>query len=300
MSDVNEANPNPDKKYAQISTETLEELLRYSVFSDETLNIDETREVLAELNSRNPRAPHRTPEDAWEIFNSEYSGNESSYSNCAYEENSQAEYRAIEGGHTPKFKTLRRAAVAAAVLVVVLVGGTITAYALGFDLWGTVAQWGRETFGFSLEEGAGDPYSEVTDEDIHITGIEQYDDLQTALLMHGITEQVAPTWIPDGFELDELKIEAATTSKLSFQAWYVNNEKLINVSVLVLYGEPNTAYEKDDGAVTVYEKNNIDHYIMTNNSRYLGVWMNNSLECSIAGDITKDDLIRMLDSIYER
>jgi hypothetical protein len=50
--------------------------------------------------------------------------------------------------------------------------------------------------------------------------------------------------------------------------------------------------------VTVYEKEEITHYIMTNLSQYTAAWLNGDLECSIFGDISKEDIIRMIDSIY--
>lgn len=299
MSDNNEADLTPSSKYTQIPTESLKEMLRYSVFSDDALDADVTRGILAELQRRDPKIPHKSPEEAWAIFNSEYSGNDSAYLHCAYEGNNQT--GDLSTGHkgVRRFRALVRTATAAAIIVAVLLTGTITAYALGFDLWGVIAQWSQETFAFRAKETM-EPFDEAKKSGIGLSITEQYGDLQTALTRHGINEQVAPTWLPDGYELVELKITAETSYQLFFSALYMHGDKSIGISIALLYSEPVTDYEKDNGEVMVYEKGGITHYIMTNNDQCRVVWMNRNLECSISGDLTKDESTQIVDSIYER
>ncbi|MGI5986298.1 MAG: hypothetical protein ACOX7O_10690 [Oscillospiraceae bacterium] len=49
----------------------------------------------------------------------------------------------------------------------------------------------------------------------------------------------------------------------------------------------------------VYESGGISHYIMTNMDSYAAAWTNGSLEGGIFGPKTKNDLLKMIDSIYK-
>lgn len=62
-----------------------------------------------------------------------------------------------------------------------------------------------------------------------------------------------------------------------------------------------TEYEKDADDPEEYSKNGVTHYIMTNFGDYFAVWLSGNMECSIyiAGGSTKDELIKIIDSIYE-
>lgn len=58
-------------------------------------------------------------------------------------------------------------------------------------------------------------------------------------------------------------------------------------------------YEKDFDDPEIYKANGIDHYIMTNMGEFLTVWQVGSLEVSISGVPTREELVKMIDSIYE-
>ena len=295
MSDLSEANSKPGNKHMQTSTETLEEMLRYSMFSDEAMDVDGTLEILAELKCRDTASPSMTPEEAWKVFQSEYSGNESIYLHCAHEENNQAKDRSVKQRSIRSIRASVRVALAAAILLAILFAGTVTSYALGYDLWGAIAQWSHETFGFRTSE-ALDQYE---DNSVGRGVARQYDDLQTALDTHGIKEQVAPNWLPERFELAELKVVSETGYQLNITAMYTNSDQHINVRIALLFDEPSADYEKDENDVIHYELNGISHYIMTNNDQIRAAWINGKLECSISGNLTKDELIEIIDSIYE-
>ena len=48
----------------------------------------------------------------------------------------------------------------------------------------------------------------------------------------------------------------------------------------------------------IYIKNGIEHYITTNVGEYRAVWSNSGLICEIHCVPTREELIRMIDSIY--
>ena len=51
--------------------------------------------------------------------------------------------------------------------------------------------------------------------------------------------------------------------------------------------------------VVPYRKNNIEHYIMSNEGVLTAAWITDNLECGIVGKISTEEMEAMIDSIYE-
>jgi hypothetical protein len=129
-----------------------------------------------------------------------------------------------------------------------------------------------------------------------------YSDMLDALAGYGITEPLVPMWLPDGFEVKSFVVQDETSfSKLS-----VLLEKDENSSVIInIKSNPDgidIVYEKDDLDVTIYEKEGVTHYIMTNNAREKAVWTSSEYEglISVSESVGRDTLYKIIDSIYER
>jgi hypothetical protein len=129
-----------------------------------------------------------------------------------------------------------------------------------------------------------------------------YPDLADSLAGYGITMPLAPTWIPEGFEVTEVDVQ----DKSTFLYMTVLLEKDANNSVIInIEANPNNVgifYEKDDREVKVYEKEGVTYYIMTNNARINAVWANGEYEglISVSESVGKDTLYKIINSIYER
>ena len=295
-------------QFCSMSMEQLEEILRMdAMLSDEDEpDMDAIlyiMEVLAEREKEKPTRGFTDVETALNTFNEKYrpyaGGGKSLYED---EDEDSAISDGMEeapfttAGHARHFRrrNVFRVAIIAAALVALLLAGTITAYAFSFDLWGTVAKWGLETFGFQVTETVdSDPVGIMGD----VT--KPHDVLQAALDNYGITVPVAPMWIPEGFELTEFKIDASFVWTL-FDVAYTNEGRFLSVHIVQLYGEPGAVYEKDGNEVAIYERDGIEHYLMTNLGHQLAAWQCGDLECSIGGEISREELIQMIDSIYER
>lgn len=63
------------------------------------------------------------------------------------------------------------------------------------------------------------------------------------------------------------------------------------------YAEVSNIYEKDNTKVTIYQKNGIDYYLLSNLNTNTAIWKNDSFECQIDGDISIDELKQIIDSI---
>ena len=191
-------------------------------------------------------------------------------------------------------RPLRRVFLTAAVIAAFLLFATIVAAALGVDVWGHVARWTSETFHFSMEEAEPVVPADV----VYGEDEREFADMQTALDAYGVTEKLVPAWMPEGYELTEMHV-AVMPNGNTWHALYTRGEDNLIVSVRRMNeGFGGATYEKDDGEVTVYEMGGVEHYLMTNLDYELAVWTVDDFECSITGSISRDELIRMVDSIY--
>ena len=62
---------------------------------------------------------------------------------------------------------------------------------------------------------------------------------------------------------------------------------------------PSTIIEKDSSEVTSYEFSGQEHYIVNNGEWCTAIWIVDDLECIIRGNIAEDEMIKIIDSIYE-
>jgi hypothetical protein len=188
---------------------------------------------------------------------------------------------------SPRQKAIR---IWIAAAIAILLTGVVVAQAMGVDLLSVIASWTKDVFHYTTSENGGDEQDDTQPTDT------QFKDLQSALEAYGVQAEVVPTWIPEGYSLEEVNLDASKSMTV-FNAYYTNNEK--SLTVFINYHESDTyfTFEKDERPVTVYEQGGITHYIMTNNSQYTAIWLNGNLECSIFGDVSKEDMIHMIDSI---
>lgn len=125
-------------------------------------------------------------------------------------------------------------------------------------------------------------------------GLQEVYDKVTEL---GVTVPVVPTWLPEGYELVEIKVNGFPTNHILY-ARFSNGiaEALYQISV---YSD-NVTYEyyKDKSDSTSVEKNGIIHTIMSNNDLSVVVWTMDNIQCSISIDCQGEDWNRILDSIY--
>lgn len=293
-------------KFDDWSTEALEEILRQDSNLPEGENHDTDlilyiMEVIAK-REKHPTGDFSDVDAAWKTFNEKYrpyaGDGQSLY------ENEHPDIIELKSTETTPFtpanptpakrrgRGLLRVACVAAVIVGLAFAGTITSYALGYDLWGYVAQWSKETFGFVSEDPAppSDSFSPQAQQ--------EFTDLQSALDGHGITEKLVPQYIPEGYEQTEFYVDD-TGNTLILAAVYTKNESTIIVDTTHGIESLVGRYQKDDIDPEIYETNGIEHHIMTNMGKYLAVWRNGNNEASISGVETKEELVMMIDSIYE-
>ena len=265
-------------KYDEMTTEELEEILRLDAENTEDQESDtETllyvMEVLTKRRMNNGHTGN-TAQEAYESFKQHYMP-ETDHENST----STTE-------HTAKriaFRWVRVLAATAAIFVIVIFG-SVTAIAFGFDIWEAVIQWTKETFHFG-ELGGSSSNSNMP-----------YLSLQDALAQGEITTSLAPTWFPDGYQLADIAVEQSPV-KTVYRAKYIKGEQVLRITVHEYLNEDPTYIEQNDGLVEEYVVSGITYYLFADINVVKAVWINGSYECDIMGNVTIEELKMMIDSI---
>ncbi|MPM14482.1 hypothetical protein SDC9_60845 [bioreactor metagenome] len=196
---------------------------------------------------------------------------------------------------------LRRAMIAAAVISALL-GGMQIASAFGFDVWEYIIHWGNETFqigtGAEVSEAPKNTEVSIGDAAVQMGDKGRYQSLEDAVKSMDYPI-LYPVWIPDGFALLQADV-TETPKKKSLIAIYESNDKTIMYQA-VGYKDNDAAqfFEMNAASGEVLAIHGFDHYLMQNMGQYTAVWMRDNCTFSLSGDVSRDEMMDMLDSIYE-
>lgn len=267
-------------KYDTMSTEELENILRMDSEAPAEQESD-TEEILyiAGVLAKRQAAMNtgKTALEAWESFEKNYLSTE--------------EYRVIHTPQTKKTVTpwIRRLVAAAAVIVLLIGLSSTTANAFGWEnIWGAVAKWAKETFSFFSSD------TELTEPDHHFA--QEYTSLQEALAATDCDFDAIPTWIPDGYILETLDIYLNPMQNV-YVAQYMNGKKTLKITVRTYLGIEPEKIEVNEDLVEIYEELGVQYYIFSNNQQHRAVWINDSFECNISGNLSMEELKNMINSI---
>ena len=265
-------------KYDAMTTEELEEILRLDAQAPEEQESDtETilyiMEVLA-ARKRNNGHTGKTALEAYESFKQNYMPE---VDNIETTRNVPTKIRIA----FPRW--LRSLTATAAVLAILLVG-SVTTQAFGINIWEAVVKWTQETFHFG-EWG-----------DSNVTDNLPYASLREALEEGKITASLVPNWVPAGYELIDINVEYKPL-QTAYKAKYTNGERVLRITVQDYLDKIPVYVEQSDGLVEEYEVAGVKYYLFENNEQTQAVWIVDSYECHILGDLTIEELKLMIDSI---
>lgn len=188
----------------------------------------------------------------------------------------------------PRFRSLFRVGLVAAVIIVLFIGTGIVGYAMGFDFWGAMRDWTEDRFSFLVGDSL---YKRAEGED-------PYSKLREEFQTNGVTVEVVPEYMPDGFSLSSVVTDERLRG-LGIFCTLSNTDKEILLNYTLATKESNSFYAKDEADPEVYTVCGIDHNIFTNEGKYIAVWMNQNIQCEIQGVEDKEELLKMIDSIYK-
>lgn len=270
--------------YDAMETAELEEILRLDAEAPEGEESDlelilHVMEVLADRRRRNGSFTGKTAEEAYESFIQHY----------------LPEVEEPENSDTGSGKPIRRHALclrrlmAAAAVIVIVLFGSMTAKAFGFDVWKIVAIWAQETFHLG-KEGQTDVDGPRSDDGL------EYESLLDVMTTENDAPDVVPTWIPDGFELSVIDIFETPTQK-KYVALYINGKLQLRVIIQSYLDTDPEQMEQSEGFLGIYQFEGIDYYLFSNHDIAKAAWINGNYECYISGELTIEELKTMIDSI---
>lgn len=266
-------------KYDAMETEELEQILRLDAESPEDAESDtETllyvMEVLAERRKQ-ANVTRKTAQEAWESFQQNY--------------HPAANTAPKSRKNRPAASWLRRILATAAV-VALFICIPLTAKALNWEaVWNLVARWAKDTFSF------------VSSEETQITEPSKEDDLgysslQDMLKRNNRDYSMVPTWVPEGFVLEDTEISFTPLQEI-YSALYACDEKQFSIRV---HKHPSEDYQKveiNEEIIEIFTHSNQNYYIFSNNKQYRVVWTHGQYECLISGNLTIDEIKLMINSI---
>lgn len=301
MSDKNGA---PISFYQRFSTETLEKMLREMTLSDADLDMEQLDLILTELKSRDLGHESMAPEDALRVFQDEYSGNESGYLDCAYEEKEKQTSQTEIKPNRQKRKHIRfRVLVIAAAMTALIFGSMIAVQASGYDVFGAIGTWTSEVFSFGDSYGQAD-YADSSEFEWPDTGETRqtgFSSLQEALDAYGIDFEISePKWLPEGYEFKEAFVNYdPEASLIDIFADYINPQgTMICISMNNYTGTPIAVYEKTNAPVEQYTIGSITYYAFSNIYTENVAWTTEHFECCVYGYVTRDVVKAVAESIY--
>lgn len=272
-------------KYEAMSTEELQRLLREDASKPEgeESNVEVLLYVMDVLaKRRQARNEGKSPEEALESFMQNYMPED--------EESSNSESESTVRRFAPNVRRWMSGLIAAAAMFVLILGSSLTASALGFDLWDIIVKWTQETFHFgyvSQHIESGDP--ETID-------VAPYLGLQDALDNLNIQIALSPTWFPDGYEEADIRVMESPKQR-EVIAKYQCGEQSIRIRIADFLDSSPEQIEQSDLLIEVYTTNGIDYYIFDNEGILQAVWINENFECYISGPLTISEIKNMIDSI---
>ncbi len=187
------------------------------------------------------------------------------------------------------------AGIAAAAAVVCIVVISVSPTAQAESLFDILFRWTSSVFEFfTPEQDASNPPVEIVFETDN-SGLQQLYDKVTEF---GVTQLVVPMWLPEGFELLDLK-EIPMPGGCKVHGKFENGSDAILITYRMTE-ETAAKFEKEESAVEVFEAGDVSHFIMDNDGNLSVTWTVNGVECSILTDIDREDVYIMLKSIYRR
>lgn len=259
--------------------ELLDELADRLAGAEDDSDVEQLERCLAALDALEEIAPDFDAERSLEEFHQKY--------NAAPAAPSRSQQT-----DKPKRHKFTRHLARAAIIAAVLCAFVAVAQAKGFDILGAIARWTDAQFHLEWINGSSSDGADVS-----LSDAIEYPSLQDALDKYDVEYRIAPSELPADASLDRLFVKEEN-HKLMFYASY----KILSGSLSITFRQkdvlPFSEVEKDIDEIEVYTTAEIEHHIIQDIDQMKAIWHNGPWECHINGDISRDEMIAMIDSIY--
>ena len=182
------------------------------------------------------------------------------------------------------------AVAAAACIVVMALPRTVGAESI-FDV---LCRWTKSVFEF-IDPGTDESYPSA--ENGFVTDNPGLQQLQNEVTGLGVTDPVVPMWLPEGFELESLKVTPLRDGGYKVDAVFKKDDKFISISYKISASIGST-FEKRDSALEMFEYGDVNHIVLENDGKLSITWSIDSVGCAINADVAKADIYAIIMSIY--
>lgn len=260
----------PNTGWQQMPTEELDQILQAEL-AKEHPNEEVVLPILRELEEREKDIPVENTPEVLEVLEKLSKHNTSSKQSI----------------HKRKWLAGIAAAAAVVCIVIMSVSPTVRAESL-FDI---LVRWTNSIFEF-IDPDKSYP---STDGDFVADnpGLQQLYDKVTEL---GVTELVVPIWLPEGFVLSDLKDSPIPGGTKVF-CHFENSNNNISITYRIS-ADITVKLEKAETGIEVFEAGQANHFIMDNTEYFSVTWSVDGVECLLNTNIAKEDLYKIIKSIY--
>lgn len=282
-------------RYDDYSIDELKEALKtVFLFSElSAADVEELNQIMAALREKAPFPHPHTAEEMWAEFkadNAEALANigirkiedaeEVVYKKTVVDPDVRQTIPEITAVRPKRHRRLFRIGLIAAIMVVIIVAAALTASALGYDLFKWIPKWSKEDVRF-VSEATEQPYQES---------------IPSVLNELGITELLYPNWIPEDLVLTDSVYDK---DRFLFFEAYRSDDRFLSITISATTGSETAVYQKEDTSHEEYVTSNVTHYIFDNTNEVSAVWYSDNYTTLIVGNITLEEMIRIIDSVYE-
>lgn len=134
-----------------------------------------------------------------------------------------------------------------------------------------------------------------------VTTIQEEGTIFEVMEKYGVDKKIFPTWIPEGFVQTDINVVTDSRyNTIDFNVTYEKGVCSLGFSTMrLLPGSEGSIIEKDSRPVEKYTSGGVEYYLMYNLSQVDAVTIVDNTEIFFNGDVTKDEMKKMIDSIYE-
>ena len=270
--------------------------------------VDALEEAIIEKEKENPTGFLPDVDQQWERFVTQYLPD---IEEAALEPDAVSAQTDQQSLKVPPKRAVRlgrvwRTALVAAAAAACMLAIMVTVQAAGVDIFGAMARWTEDIFSFGQItpdiEVSGDPGQETVGPGMEAPDPNRaFSSLQEAFDAYGMTEVHEPSWLPEGYTLDNIDVLCLDDPFLrSFLASYTDGESCVNIDIMSYEGEPNAQVQKIGGPVESVKKNGVTFYHIENLVGRTIAWCSDQYEYYLSGDVGVDILWKIADSMFER
>lgn len=269
--------------FESFSTEQLEQMIRDDCYGIAPLDDESIEHILCVLQKRSPNPEGCNSVDTekeWKRFLKHYAPKTGQIDPILPEEAPPAPNR------TPQKLWLRVASIAAAVCIVMFCFATVPVHG-SENLFTAIGRWSNDLF--SMHYSSNSHFSSNLD----LVKLKELSDVAFN------SAQIIPSWLPDGFSAHDYSV-LGNNNSFNLSAIFLSGDRTIQYNAANASCEGLTNYPKDEGNADFFVFNGISHHLVANDGKITAIWINDDIECSIVGDISADELKKIIISIYER